>query len=192
MLSLLYGPPLTSMHDNWKTITLTIWTFVGTAMSLLFNMLSRFAIACLPWSNCFLISWLQSPSAVILEPPKIKSLTVSTVSSSICHKVMGPDAMIFISWMFIIRYGKNVSFPGGSVLNNLPAIQDALVWSLGQKDPLEEKMATHSSILAWKIPRTEEPGVLQFIGMQRVRHDLETEHTHTHTHGRKVGHYFLK
>ena len=75
----------------------------------------------------FLILWLQSPSAVILEPPKIKSLTVSTVSPSICHKVMGPDAMIFISWMFIIRYGKNVSFPGGSVLNNLPAIQDTLV-----------------------------------------------------------------
>ena len=181
MLSLLYGPALTSMNDYWKTITLTRWTFVGTVMFLLFNKLSRFAIAFLPWSKCLLISWLQSPSAVLLEPPKIKSLTVSTVSPSICHKVMGPDAMIFVSWMFIIRCRKNESFPGVSVVKNPPAIQETLVWSLGPKDPLEKKMATHSSILAWKIPWTEEPGVLQSIGMQRVRHNLETEHTHTHT-----------
>ena len=65
-------------------------------MSLLFNMLSRLVIAVLPWSKCLLISWLQSPSAVILEPRKIKSVTVSTVSASICHEVMGLDAMIFI------------------------------------------------------------------------------------------------
>ena len=194
MLSLLYGPALASMNDYWKTITLTRWTFVGTVMFLLFNKLSRFAIAFLPWSKCLLISWLQSPSAVLLESPKIKSLTVSTVSPSICHKVMGPDAMIFVSWMFIIRCGKYESFPGVSVVKNPPAIQETLVWSLGPKDPLEKKMATHSSILAWKIPWTEEPGVLQSIGMQRVRHNLETEyihthtHTHTHTHGRNAGH----
>ena len=70
--------------------------FVGKAMSLLFKMLSRWVIAFLPKSKCLLISWLQSPPAVILEPPKIKSGTVSTVSPSICHEVMGPDAMIFV------------------------------------------------------------------------------------------------
>ena len=71
-----------------KTIALTRWTFVGKLMSLLFNMLSRFVIAFLPRSKHLLISWLQSPSAVILEPRKIKSDTVSTVSPSICHEVM--------------------------------------------------------------------------------------------------------
>ena len=77
-----------------KTIDLTRVIFVGKVMSLLFNMLSRFVIAFLPRSKHLLISWLQSPSAVILEPPKIKSVTVSTVSPSISHEVMGPDAMI--------------------------------------------------------------------------------------------------
>ena len=75
-----------------KTTALTILTFVGKVMYLLFNMLSRFVIAFLPRSKCLLILWLQSPSAVILEPRKIKSATVSTVSPSICHEVMGPDA----------------------------------------------------------------------------------------------------
>ena len=79
-----------------KTIVLTQQTFVGKVMSLLFNMLSRLVITFLPRSKCLLISWLQSPSAVILEPPKIKSDTVSTVSPSICYEVMGPDAMIFV------------------------------------------------------------------------------------------------
>ena len=79
-----------------KTVALTRQTFVGKGLSLLFNMLSRLVITFLPRSKHLLISWLQSPSAVILEPPKIKSLTVSTVSPSICHEVMGPDAMIFI------------------------------------------------------------------------------------------------
>ena len=79
-----------------KTIALTRWTFVGKVMSLLFNMLSRLVITFLPRSRCLLISWPQSPSAVILEPPKIKSDTVSTVSPSICHQVMGPDAMILV------------------------------------------------------------------------------------------------
>ena len=79
-----------------KTIALTRQTFVGKVMSLLLNMLSRLVITFLPRSKCLLISWLQSPSAVILELKKIKSDTVSTVSPSISHKVMGPDAMIFI------------------------------------------------------------------------------------------------
>ena len=80
-----------------KTIALTKQTFVGKVMSLLLNMLSRLVITFLPRSKRLLISWLQSPSAVILEPPpKIKSDTVSTVSPSISHEVMGPDAMIFV------------------------------------------------------------------------------------------------
>ena len=79
-----------------KTIALTRQTFVGKVISLLFNVLSRLVIAFLPRSKCLLISWLQSPSAVILEPQNIKSVTVSIVSLSICHEVMGPDAMILV------------------------------------------------------------------------------------------------
>ena len=79
-----------------KTMALTRWTFVGKVMSLLFNMLSRLVIISLPRSKRLLISWLQSPSAVILEPKKIKSVTVSIVSPSICYEVMGPDAMILV------------------------------------------------------------------------------------------------
>ena len=86
-----------------KTIALTRWTFVGKIMSLLFYMLSRLVIAFLPKSKHLLISWLQSPSVVILEPPKIKSDTVSTVSPSISHEVMGPDAMIFVFWMLSFK-----------------------------------------------------------------------------------------
>ena len=77
-----------------NTIVLTRWTIDGKVMSLLFQMLSRFVLAFLPRSKCLLISWLQSPSAVILEPPKIKSDTVSIVSPSICHEVTGLDDMI--------------------------------------------------------------------------------------------------
>ena len=79
-----------------KTIALTIWTFVGKVMSLLFNMLSRLVIAFLPRSERLLISWLQSTSAVILDPKKIKSVTISIVSPSICHEVMGLDAVILV------------------------------------------------------------------------------------------------
>ena len=81
---------------NGKTIALTRWTFVSKVMSLHFNMLSRLVITFLPRSKYLLISWWQSPSVVILEPPKIKSLTVSTVSPSICHEVQGPDTMILV------------------------------------------------------------------------------------------------
>ena len=79
-----------------KTIALTRRTFVGKVMSLLLNMLSRLVITFLPRSKLLLISWLQSPSVVILQPKKIKSITVSTVSPSVCHEVMGPDAKIFV------------------------------------------------------------------------------------------------
>ena len=96
MLSFLYRPTLTSVHDYWKNHSFDSIDFVGKVMSLLFNMLSMLVIAFLARSKRLLISWLQSPSAVILEPPKIKSLTVSIVSPSICHEVMGLDAMILV------------------------------------------------------------------------------------------------
>jgi len=86
-----------------KTIALTRWTFAGKVMSLLFNIPSRLLTAFLLRSKCLLISWLQSPSAVILEPKKVKSLTVSIVSPSICQEVMGPDAMILVFWMLIFK-----------------------------------------------------------------------------------------
>ena len=85
-----------------NTIALTRWTFVSKVMSLLFNRLSGLVIAFLPRSKHLFISWLLSPSAVILEPPKIKSLTISIVSPSICHEVVGPDAMIFIFKCWIL------------------------------------------------------------------------------------------
>ena len=101
-----------------KTIALTKRTFVGKVMSLLLNMLSRLVITFLPRSKHLLISWLQSPSAVILEPPKIKSDTVSTVSPSIFHKVMGPDAMIFI---FCGSVGKESACSAGD-LGSIPGL----------------------------------------------------------------------
>ena len=81
---------------NGKTTALTRWTFVGKVMSLLFTTQSRFIIVFLPRYKRLSISWLQSPSAVILEPKKIKPVTVSTLSTSICHEMMGPDAMILV------------------------------------------------------------------------------------------------
>ena len=96
VLSFLYGPTLTPIHDYWKIIALTRWTFFGKVMSLLFNVLSRLVITFLPRSKHLLISWLQSPCAVILEPKKIKHVTVSIVSPFICHEVMGPDVMILV------------------------------------------------------------------------------------------------
>ena len=86
-----------------KTIALNGQTFVGKVMSLLFNMLSRLVIGFLPRSKRLLISWLQSPSAVIIEPRKIKSATVSTVSPSICHEVMEPDDMILVFWLLSFK-----------------------------------------------------------------------------------------
>ena len=95
-----------------KKKALTRWTFVGKVLSLLFNMLSRLVIAFLPRSKCLLISWLQLPSAGILEPPKIKSLTVSVVSPSICHEVIGLNAVILVFWMLSFKPAFSVSsFP---------------------------------------------------------------------------------
>ena len=93
-----------------KTIALTRQTFVDKVMSLLFNMLSRLVITFLPRSKCFLISWLHSPSAVILEPRKIKSAAVSTVSPSLCHEVMG-DFVIPGESETVVLHSRNLS-PG--------------------------------------------------------------------------------
>ena len=93
-----------------KTKALTRWTFVDKVMSLLFNMLSRLVIAFLPRNQHLLTSWWQSPSAVILEPKKIKSDTVSIVSPSICHEVMGPDAMILVFLMLSFKPTFSLSF----------------------------------------------------------------------------------
>ena len=89
--------------NTGKTITLTIWTFFGKVMSLLFNALSSFVIAFLPRSKRRLISWLQSLSPVALEPKKIKSVTVSTFSPSICHEMMGLDAIILFLWILSFK-----------------------------------------------------------------------------------------
>ena len=85
-----------SYMTTGKTIVLTRQKFVNKVISLLLNILSRFVIAFLPRSKCLLISWLQSPSAVLLEPKKVKSVSVFIVHPSICHEVMGPDAMILV------------------------------------------------------------------------------------------------
>ena len=107
-----------------KTIALTRWTFVGKVMSLLLNMLSRLVITFLPRRKRLLISWLQSPSAVILEPRKIKSDTVSTVSPSISHGVMGPDNMILVFWIWVLSQlfhsPISLSLRGSLVLRFLP------------------------------------------------------------------------
>ena len=92
-----------------KTIDLTRWTFVGNVLSLLFTMLCRLVITFLPRSKPLLISWVQSPSAVICEPKKIKTDTVSTVSPSIAHEVMRPDAMILVFWMLSFKPTFSVS-----------------------------------------------------------------------------------
>ena len=99
---------LSQPYDYWKIIALIIWTIVGKVMSLLFNTWSRFVIAFLPRSKRLLILWLQSLSAVILGTKKIKSVTVSTFSPSICHEVMRPDAMILAFWILSFKPGFSV------------------------------------------------------------------------------------
>ena len=109
-LSFLYIATLTSVYDYWKTIVLTIWTFVGKLMSLLFNRLSRFVRAFLPRRKCLLISWLLSPSAVLLELKKRKSVTASTFPPSFCREVMRPVAIIFVFWMLSFKPAFSFSF----------------------------------------------------------------------------------
>ena len=98
-----YFPVLISIHDYWKKHSFDYKCYVSKAVSLIFNMLSSFVIAFLPRSKNLLISWLRSPSTVILQTKKIKSVTVSIVPPSICHEAMGPDAMIFIFWMLSFK-----------------------------------------------------------------------------------------
>ena len=196
-----------------KTIALTRQTFVGKVISLLFNMLSRLVIAFLPRSKHLSISWLQSQSAVILEPKNKKSLTVSTVSPFICHEVMGQDAMILVfeywvlsqffhsplsllwrlfscsslsairvvssAYLWSLIFLSAILIPAiassslafcmmySAYAYHLPAMQETWVWFLGQEDPLEKQMATHSSILAWRIPWIKDPDRLQSTGSQK-------------------------
>ena len=138
-----------------KTIALNIQTFVSKVMSLLFNTLSRFVIAFLPRNKHLLILWLMSLSAVILEPPKIKSVTVSIFSPFICQEAV----------------------------KHLSTMRETWVRALGWEDPLEKEMTIHSSTIAWKIPWTEEPGRLQSMGSQRVGHDWATSLSHYHPGG---------
>ena len=130
-----------------KPVALTVWTFVAKVMSLLFNMLSRFLTTFLPRSKHLLISWLQSSFSAILEPKKIKSLTLSIFYPSICHDLVA------------------------QMVKPLSTMQETRLQSLGWEDLLEKEMANNSSILAWKTPWMEEPGRLQSMGSQRVRHD---------------------
>ena len=110
MLSFLYDPVLTCTHDYWKKHSSDSTDLCQQSdVSLLFNMLSRFVIVFLPRRKHLLILWLQSLSAVILEPRKIKSVTISTFSSSISHEVMGPDAMILVFWMLSFKRGFSLS-----------------------------------------------------------------------------------
>ena len=142
-----------------KTIALTRQTFVGKVMSLLLNMLSRLVITFLPRSKHLLISWLQSPSAVILEPKKIKSDTVSTVSSSICHEVMGPDAMILVFW---IQQQLNAYRPAAAAAKSLqscPTLCDPIdgsppgspVPGILQARTLEWVAISFSNAWKWKV-----------------------------------------
>ena len=101
-LSLLSGPTLTSIREYYENRSFDYMDFVGKVMSLLFNTLCRFVIAFLPRSKCLLISWLKSPPSVMLEPKKIKSVTVQ-LSSSICHEVMRPNAMVLVFWMLSFK-----------------------------------------------------------------------------------------
>ena len=178
-----------------KTIAFTRRTFVGKVMSLHFNMLSRLVIAFLPSSKLLLISWLQSPSAVILEPNKT-SVTVSIVSTSICHEVMGPDAWFLFSECWVLSQlfhsplslsSRGFSVPLHSAMRVVSSAYLRLLYFSWQSwsslcfiQPsilhdvfwmLEKAMVPHSSTLAWKIPWMEKPGRLQSMGSQRVRHE---------------------
>ena len=134
-----------------KTIALTRWTFVGEIMSLLFNVLSSLFIAFLPRSKRLLISWLQSPSAVILEPKKIKSVTVC-FHCFLIYLPWGDGTFTNIHIFECTSAQSGMGFPGS--LNVKESIRNMETWvqSLGWEDALEEGMATHSSILAWRTP----------------------------------------
>ena len=145
-----------------KTIALTRWTFVGKVMSLLLNMLSRLVIIFLPRSKSLFISWLQSPFAVILEPPQNKVWH--------CFHCFP----IYLPWSDGARCHDLKFSLVAQMVKHLPTMWETWVWSLHWEDPLEKEMATHSSTLAWKISWTEECGRLQSMGSQRVGHNWTT------------------
>ena len=147
-------------------------------MSLLLNMLSRLVTTFLPRSKCLLISWLQSPSTVILEPKRIKSLTVSTVSPSMCHEVMGPDAMIFQRRQW---HPTPVLLPGES--HGWRSLVGCSPWGRKESDTTE-RLRFHFSLSCigegngnplqcscLENPREGEPGGLPSLGSHRVGHD---------------------
>ena len=171
-LSLLYSLTFISVHDYWKSMALTIQTFVSKVMSLILNALSRFVIAFLSKSKQLLISWLTSLSTVIVETKKIKSITTFTFSLSICHEMMRPNDINFFFLMLSFKPAFSLSsftfikrFFTSSSLSAIRMVSSAYQ---------EKAMAPHSSTLAWKIPWTEKPGRLQSMGSQRVRHDWMT------------------
>ena len=127
-----------------KTVNLTIWTFVGKVMSLLFNTLSRFVIDFLPRSKYLLISWLQSPSAVILEPKGKKNLSLFPLFPHLF-------AIHLIKSLFFLKITHRASMVA-LMVKNLPAMWETQVQSLDWEDPLEKEMANHFNILAWRIP----------------------------------------
>ena len=119
VFSFIFGPALTSIHDYWKNHSFDYMDFVSKVTSLLFNILSRFVIVFLARSKHLLISWLQSATAVILEPKRIKPVTVSIVSPSTWHEVMEPDANILVFWM--------LSFKPAFSFSSLPSSRGSLV-----------------------------------------------------------------
>ena len=137
-----------------KTIALTRQTFVDKVISLLLNMLSRLVITFLPRSKCPLISWLQSLSAVILEPPKIKSDTVSTVSPSICHEVVGPDAMIFVFWM--LSFKPTVSLSSFTFIKRLFSSSSLLLKSVSPVPSILPDLAWHRPIWVYGMNSGEQ------------------------------------
>ena len=134
-----------------KTVALTRWTFVDKVMSLLFNMLSRLVITFLPRSKCLSISWLQSPSAVILEPKKLKSDTVSTVSPSISHEVIEPDAMIIVFWILSFKPTFSLSsftFIKGFLVPLHHGVTKSQIWL---SDWIELMFIRNSIYIFWQI-----------------------------------------
>ena len=161
------------MPTGKKTIALTIQTIVAQVMSLLFNMLSKLVMAFLPRSKCLLILWLKLPSAVIWEPKKIKTVTVSIVSPFICHEVMdlGENNGTPLQYSCLEN-----PMDGGAwwatvhgVAKSRTRLNDFTFTF--HFHALEKEMATHSSVLAWRIPGTGEPAGLPSMGSHRVGHD---------------------
>ena len=113
---------------------------------------------------------------ILNESHELSGFQISVSSNAYMIRVISPAScppcFSCCCCCYCFKLDKRMSFSGGSVVKNLPAMQETQVWSLGQENPLEKEVATHSSILAWKILCTEEPGGLQSMGLQKVRHDL--------------------